>query len=133
MTTPADQAELEEFASPHSYLQTVDKLTAAIEGGGLSVVARIDHAAGAAAVGLSMPPTLVMLYGNPRGGTPIMLARPTAALDLPLRVLVREDGAGNTWVAFHPIVALLARAGAPSSITSRLEPSQRLLVNALFA
>jgi uncharacterized protein (DUF302 family) len=133
MTTHADQAELAEFTSPHSYAQTVDKLAAAIERGGLSVMARVDHAAAAAAVGLSMPPTIVMLYGNPRGGTPIMLAHPAAALDLPLRVLIREDEDGKTRVAFHPIVALLARADVASTIASKLEPAQRLLVDAISA
>ena len=133
MTTPADRADLAEFTSAHSYSQTVDRLAAAIERGGLSVMARIDHAAAAAAVGLSMPPTLVMFYGNPRGGTPIMLARPAAALDLPLRVLIREDGDGNTRVAFHPIVALLARADVASTMASKLEPAQRLLVDAISA
>jgi uncharacterized protein (DUF302 family) len=80
-----------------------------------------------------MPPTLVMFYGNPRGGTPIMLARPAAALDLPLRVLVREDSDGSTRVAFHPIVALLARADVASTMASKLGPAQRLLVDAISA
>jgi uncharacterized protein (DUF302 family) len=130
MTTPADLAE---FTSAHSYSQTVDRLAAAIERGGLSVMARVDHAAAAAAAGLSMPPTLVMFYGNARGGTPIMLDRPAAALDLPLRVLIREDHDGSTRVAFHPIVALLARADVASTMASKLEPAQRLLVDAISA
>jgi uncharacterized protein (DUF302 family) len=130
MTNPSDLAE---FTSAYSYSTTVDRLAAAIERGGLSIVARVDHAAAAAAVGLSMPPTLVMFYGNPCGGTPIMLARPAAALDLPLRVLIREDGDGSTRVAFHPIVALLARADVASTIASKLEPAQRLLVDAISA
>jgi uncharacterized protein (DUF302 family) len=79
---------------------------------------------------MSMSPTRVIFYGNPRGGTPIMEAHPRAALDLPLRVLVRADGAA-TVVSFHPVVDLLAAAGVPRELAARLEPAQRLLIDAL--
>ena len=80
---------------------------------------------------MEMPPTVVLIYGNAKGGTPIMLAAPDVALDLPLRVLVREDPGGPAVVAFHPIAPTLQRAGVPDALTTRLEPAQRLLVEAI--
>jgi len=77
-----------------------------------------------------MPPTVVMLYGNPKGGTPIMLAAPQAALDLPLRVLVREE-VGRVLVSFHPVADMLKNAGVPDDLATRLEPAQRVLVDAI--
>jgi len=97
----------------------------------MTVFARIDHAAGAKEAGMTMPPTVVLLYGNPRGGTPIMLASPLAALDLPLRVLVREDNEGHSLVSFHPIVAVLRGVGIPDELAKRLEPAQRVLIDAI--
>ena len=120
-----------ELISAAPFTQTLDRLVKAIETAGMIVFARIDHAAGARAAGLAMPPTTVLIYGHPKGGTPIMLATPAAALDLPLRVLVREDGVGRTAVAFHPVAAMLRQAGVPDALTTGLEPAQRILVEAI--
>jgi uncharacterized protein (DUF302 family) len=73
----------------------------------------------------------VLVYGHAKGGTPIMLAAPEAAPDLPLRVLVRQRADGQTVIAFHPIAALLQRSGVPGPLAARLEPAQHLLVKAL--
>ena len=100
-----------EHISGVAFAPTLDRLVRAIETAGMTVFARIDHAAGAREVGMAMPPTVVLIYGNPRGGTPIMLAAPQAALDLPLRVLVREDADGRTRVSFHPVAPMLQQAG----------------------
>ena len=88
-----------EHVGPHGFDATLARLTEAIGRAGLILFARIDHSAGAREVGLAMPPTTVLIYGHPKGGTPLMLASPFVALDLPLRVLVREredgeDGGG---------------------------------------
>lgn len=120
-----------EQPSAWPFAPTLDRLTAAIEAAGLKVFARIDHAAGAIEAGMIMPPTVVLLYGSPKGGTPIMLAAPTAALDLPLRVLVREDTEGCTQVSFHPVVPVLLDAGVPEALARRLEPAQALLLRAI--
>ncbi len=117
-----------EHASPLSFDATLDRLAKAVERAGLTIFALIDHAAGARNVGLAMPPTVVLIYGHAKGGTPIMLAAPQAALDLPLRVLVREDADGRTLVAFHPITPTLLAAGVPEAFASRLEPAQALLI-----
>lgn len=119
-----------EHQSPLPFAATLDALVAAIEHHRMAVFARIDHAAGAREAGMTMPPTTVLFYGNPKGGTPIMQAVPRAALDLPLRVLVRED-AGRVLVAFHSAADMLKEAGVPDDLASRLEPAQRVLLEAL--
>jgi uncharacterized protein (DUF302 family) len=120
-----------EHTSSLAFGPTLDRLITTIEKAGMTVFAQIDHTAGAKEAGLEMPPTTVLIYGNPRGGTPIMLASPQAALDLPLRVLVREDGAGHALVSFHPIANVLREAGVPDALAARLAPAQQLLVDAI--
>jgi uncharacterized protein (DUF302 family) len=133
MTSNASAPDLVELASQHHFDVTVDRLKAAIINAGLQVFTTIDHAAAAQAVGLTMPKTVVVLYGNPRDGTPIMQATPTAALDLPLRVLVRVDSNGRTLIAFHPIAEMLTRAGVPEQVARRLESAQRRIATAISA
>jgi uncharacterized protein (DUF302 family) len=81
-TTPTDPIE---HVSALAFEATVERLVKAIEDAGLILFSRIDHQAGARQAGLEMPPTTVLIYGHPKGGTPIMLAAPLVALDLPLR------------------------------------------------
>ena len=119
------------FTSGRPFGRTLERITVAIEAAGLTIFARIDHAAAAEAVGLHMPPTTVIIYGNARGGTPVMLAAPNAALDLPLRVLVREDAGGDVVVAFHPVGGMLEKAGVPPDMAARLAPAQQLLIGAM--
>ena len=127
----APSPDLVEQASPVPFEATVERLARAITDHGMTIFARIDHAAQARDVGLSLPPTTVLIYGNAKGGTPIMGATPQAALDLPLRVLIREREDGTAMVALHPIAAMLRRAGVPESSAVRLEPAQQLLLAAL--
>lgn len=110
---------------------TLERLMAAIARAGLIVFNQIDHRAGALESGLEMPPTTVLTYGHPKGGTPIMLAAPLAALELPLRVLVRVRDDGQTAIAYRPIGAVLRRAGVPEALATRLEPAQQLLIDAV--
>jgi uncharacterized protein (DUF302 family) len=124
----AEAPDIVEHASPLTFEGTIERLVQAIATAGMTIFARIDHAANARDVGMTMPPATVLIYGNPKGGTPIMLASPPAALDLPLRVLVREREDGTVMIAFHPIAAMLRRAGVPQDVAVRLEPAQRLLL-----
>ncbi len=129
--TDAEAQEIIEHVSAVAFAPTLERLLAAIERAGMTLFTQIDHAAGARDVGMTMPPTVVLIYGHPKGGTPLMLAAPLTALDLPLRVLVREDADGRALVAFHPAAPMLRRAGVPEALATRLDPAQRLLIEAI--
>ncbi len=131
MTQDLQTPTLVEQPSAFDFPETLQRIVAAIESKGLRVFAQIDHAAGAAEVGLSMPPTTVLVYGHPKGGTPMMLAAPRSALDLPLHLLVRVDADGSTRVAFHPVAALLVAAGVPADLAAKLAPAQALVLAAI--
>lgn len=131
MSTDSPLSSLVELVHPSGFEETVDRLVDAIRQAGLVVIARLDHGAGARSVGLDLAPSLVIVYGHPLGGTPVMQAHPAAALDLPLRVLVRADSDDRTRVSYHPIAALLAPYGVPPEIARRLEPAQALIGRAL--
>jgi uncharacterized protein (DUF302 family) len=88
--------------------ETMDRLEAAVRASGATIFARIDHAAGAAAVGAALPPTQLLVFGNPQAGTPLMQAHQTIGIDLPLRVLTWRDPAGAVWIS-HDDPAWLAR------------------------
>ena len=87
--------------SSHGPKDTMDRLEAEVRAKGLTVFARIDHAAGAAAAGLSLRPTELLLFGNAKGGTPLMQSIQSIGIDLPLKALVWQDGAGNTWLSYN--------------------------------
>jgi uncharacterized protein (DUF302 family) len=87
--------------SRYSVAQTVDRLEAVLKERGITVFARIDHAGEATKVGLSLPPTQVLIFGNPRAGTPLMVAHPTIAIDLPMKALAWQDAAGKVWIGFN--------------------------------
>ena len=80
---------------------TMDRVEAQIQARGLNVFARIDHAAGAADVGLPLAPTDLIIFGNARGGTPLMQSVQTVGIDLPLKILVWQDAANNTWLSYN--------------------------------
>jgi len=81
--------------------ETMDRLQAEIRAKGMTVFARIDHAAGATEVGLTLRPTELIIFGNARGGTPLMESMQTVGIDLPLKALVWEDAAGETWLSYN--------------------------------
>ena len=87
--------------SHHGLKETMDRLVAAVTNRGMAILARIDHAAAAAKVGMELRPTEVVLFGNPRGGTPLMQAVQTMGIDLPLKALVWQDEGGKTWLAYN--------------------------------
>jgi len=92
---------LSSIASSFAPKETMDRLEAELRAKGLTVFARIDHAAGAAEAGLTLRPTELVIFGNARGGTPLMQASQTAGIDLPLKALVWQDAAGKTWVSYN--------------------------------
>jgi uncharacterized protein (DUF302 family) len=99
--------------------ETMDRVEAEIRAGGLNVFARIDHAAGAADVGLPLAPTDLIIFGNARGGTPLMQSVQTVGIDLPLKILVWQDAANTTWLSYNEPSWIAQRhgvAGAESTI-----------------
>jgi uncharacterized protein (DUF302 family) len=95
--------------SNYSVKQTLDRLETALKAAGITIFARVDHSGGAAAVGLALRPTELLIFGNPKGGTPLMQANQMVGLDLPLRVLAWEDDAGNCNLTYNDIDWLAAR------------------------
>lgn len=114
----AHAADIVTKNSPHSVNDTMDRLVAAVEKAGATVFARIDHAAGAASIDADLKPNQILVFGNPKIGTPVMQADPMAGLDLPIRVVVFEDAAGNTAVAYHDPQQFAASYSVPSDLKS---------------
>ena len=114
--------------SSHDFATTLGRLTAALEAKGLAIFARIDHAAGAANVGMALRPTTLIVFGNPAGGTPLMQAAQTAGIDLPLKALVWQDSDGTVHVTYNDPAWIAARhrlgdgaAHAVAAMTSALD------------
>jgi uncharacterized protein (DUF302 family) len=97
--------------SSHGPKDTMNRLEAEVKAKGMIVFARIDHAAGAAAVGLSLRPTELLIFGNAKGGTPLMQSNQTIGIDLPLKALVWEDASGATWLSYNDPSWLAKRHG----------------------
>lgn len=97
--------------SPQTVAATMDRVEALAKQRGLTVFARIDHAAGAARIGKTLRPTQVIIFGNPQGGTPFMECAQTVGIDLPLKVLVWEDAAAQVWLAYNDPAYLARRHG----------------------
>jgi uncharacterized protein (DUF302 family) len=110
-TDLAPEPGLVTVGSAHSAADTVRRLEAALGQKGAHLFARIDHAEGARQAGLALRPTVVLLFGNPQVGTPLMQANQTAGLDLPLKALVWEDGAGKVWLTYNDPAYLARRHG----------------------
>jgi len=95
---------------------TMDRLEAAVKAKGLTVFAHVDHAAGAAAVGLPLRPTDLLVFGNARGGTPLMQSAQTIAIELPLKILVWQDATGATWLSYNDPSWLAKRHGVNADV-----------------
>ena len=98
--------------STHSTAETGNRLVAALQARGLKLFARIDHAAGAATISQSLRPTEVFIFGNPQGGTPLMVCQQSAGIDLPLKALIWQDDAGQVWFGYNDPAWIAARHAA---------------------
>jgi uncharacterized protein (DUF302 family) len=108
-------------ASKHSAGDTMARLLAALAKRNLTVFARIDHAAGAAATGMTLRPTEVVLFGNPKGGTPLMEDRQIAGIDLPLKALVWQDADNKVWLSYNDANWLAQRHGLGAKSAAAVE------------
>ncbi len=111
---------LVETPSSHSVEKTLEKLQQALAAKGITVFALIDHSGEAAKAGLTMPPTKLLIFGKPRGGTPLMLAAPSIAIDLPMKILIAETVEGKVSVCYNTSEYLQQRHGIPDTLQPNL-------------
>jgi len=116
--------------SSHSVDETVDRLKNILRSKEIPLFALIDHSGEAAKVGIKMPPTKLLIFGNPKGGTPLMLAAPSIALDLPLKILVSEDAQGTVRLSYNSLEYLKERHGLPSNLLSNIAVIETLAATA---
>jgi uncharacterized protein (DUF302 family) len=108
------------IAGAHSVDETVEKLKGILTAKGVALFALVDHSGEAAKAGLQMPNTKLLIFGSPKAGTPVMLAAPSIAIDLPLKILVAEDGAGKVWLSYNSAQYLAERHGVPVELMKNL-------------
>lgn len=114
-----DEQGMVTVAAGRSVAETIDRLQAAVVGAGLMVFARIDHAAGAVQAGMELRPTELLIFGNPRGGTPLMQDRQTSGIDLPVKALAWQDEDGKVWLTYNSPAWIAQRHGlGPASETA---------------
>lgn len=104
----------------HSVDQVVDKLKNTLQSKGVTLFALVDHSGEAEKVGMHMPPTKLLIFGSPKAGTPLMLATPSIALDLPLKILVWEDKEGKTWLSYNSSEFLKNRHRMPEDLMKNI-------------
>ena len=106
--------------SPRSVSETLARLETIVQGKGLAILARIDHSGDAAKAGLEMHPTQLLIFGNAKSGTPLMIASPTVAIDLPLKALVWEDSEGKVWLSYNSPGYLKERHAIPENLLQNI-------------
>ena len=117
-------------ASNHSVEETVTRLKSILEAKGVKLFTIVDHSGEAASAGLKMPNTKLLIFGNPKAGTPLMLASPSAALDLPLKILIAEDAAGKVWISYNAPAYLQARHHLPPELLPNIAVIETLAAKA---
>jgi uncharacterized protein (DUF302 family) len=120
-----------QVASKYSVEETVTRLESVLGERGVRVFALIDHSGEAEKVGLKMRPTKLVIFGNPKGGTPVMVAAPTIAIDLPLKALVWEDESGKVWVSYNSPEYLQQRHGVPEELVKNIAVVGALVAKAV--
>jgi uncharacterized protein (DUF302 family) len=110
--------------------ETVEKLKALLQTKGVKLFAVIDHSGEAEAIGIKMPPTRLLIFGNPKGGTPLMLAAPRVAIDLPLKLLIWEDAQGSRWISYNSPQYLKQRHTLPDDLLKNIAVIEALATEA---
>lgn len=116
--------------SRHSVDETVARLESVLASRGLTLFAIVDHSGEAARVGMSMPPTKLVIFGNPKAGTPLMVAAPSIAIDLPLKILVWQDRGGKVFVSYNSPKYLLQRHHLPDDFLPNISAVEALAATA---
>jgi len=125
MTAPRADG-IVDLRTDHSVDETVDRLREILRSKAIELFALVDHSGEAAKAGLHMPPTKLLIFGNPKAGTPVMLAAPSAAIDLPLKILVWQDPEGQVWVSYNSPAYLQRRHGFPQELGQNLAAVEAL-------
>jgi uncharacterized protein (DUF302 family) len=110
--------------------ETLERLKRILKAKGVNVFAIVDHSSEAEKVGLKMRPTKLVIFGNPKTGTPLMLAAPTTAMDLPLKILIWEDAQGKVWVSYNSPAYLQQRHGFPQELLQNVAVVETVAANA---
>jgi uncharacterized protein (DUF302 family) len=108
------------LSSPHSVSETLERLETIVQSKGLTILARIDHSGDAAKAGLQMQPTKLLIFGNAKSGTPLMIASPSVAIDLPLKALVWQDEDGKVWLSYNSPNYLEERHAIPDNLMQNI-------------
>jgi len=116
--------------SNHSVDETVEKLKGILAAKGVALFALVDHSGEAEKVGLTMPATKLLIFGNPKAGTPVMLASPGIAIDLPLKILIAEDAYGKVWLSYNSPQYLKERHNVPNELIKNIAVVEALASNA---
>ena len=128
--TPGTDNGIITRASKHSVDETVEKVKWILQSKGITLFALIDHSGEAAKVGLKMRPTKVLIFGSPNAGTPLMLAAPSIAIDLPLKILIWEDAQGKIWISYNSPAYLQQRHGLPTDLVQNIAVVETLAMKA---
>jgi uncharacterized protein (DUF302 family) len=120
-----------QIASRYSVEETLLRLESALAAKGLQIFARVDHSGEAEKVGLKMLPAKLLIFGNPKGGTPLMVAAPSIAIDLPLKALVSQDADGKVWLTYNSPEYLKERHGVPDALVKNIAVAGPILEKAL--
>ena len=125
--TPGISAGIVDVRSNNSVDETVEKLKAILQAGGITLFALVDHSGEAAKAGMEMRPTKLLIFGNPKAGTPVMLAAPHSALDLPLKILIWEHAQGETWLTYNSPGYLQQRHNLPPELLRNIAVIEALV------
>jgi len=128
---PAAENGMIHLTSPYSVPETLRRLESLIQARGLAIFARIDHSGEAEKAGLKMRPTQLLIFGSPKQGTPLMIASPTLAIDLPLKALAWEDASGKVWLSYNTPEYLKQRHNIPDELLKNISGVGALLQKAL--
>jgi uncharacterized protein (DUF302 family) len=119
-----------DIPSNHTVDQTVQRLKGILEAKGVTLFALVDHSGEAEKAGMKMPATKLLIFGSPKAGTPLMLASPSIAIDLPLKILIWEDGNGKAWISYNSPAYLQERHGVPHELMQNIAVVETLAAKA---
>jgi uncharacterized protein (DUF302 family) len=128
--TPNKNSGIIHTASNHSVDETVERLKGTLLAKGVTLFALVDHSGEAEKAGMKMPPTKLLIFGNPKAGTPVILAAPSGAIDLPLKILVWQDGQARVWISYNDPAYLRERHGVPQELVQNISVAGALAAEA---